>query len=200
MRTLTRRAAVALLGLLPAAVAWTEIREPMTLEPQSRLWIKGNSTMRAFECKAGVVTAAVDAEGPAAAAAVLGGRKAVRTVQVTVPAGKLECGNGTMNDHMLKALKAHEHQTIEFRLASYEMAPAGDAMQGQLTGTLSIGGVQQPVTISATATAGPDGTLRVSGAHDVSMKAFGLKPPSLMMGTMKVDERVKVSFDLFLKG
>ena len=32
------------------------------------------------------------------------------------------------------------------------------------------------------------------------MKEFGLKPPSLMMGTMKVDERVKVSFDLFLKG
>jgi len=200
MRTITRRAAFALLGLLPAAIAWTEIRETMTLEPQSKLWIKGNSTMRAFECKATVVDATVDAEGPAAAAAVLGGKKAVRTVQVTVPVSKLDCGNGTMNDHMLKALKAKEHQTIEFRLASYEMSPAGDAMQGQLTGTLSIGGVQKTVTISAKGTEGANGTLHVIGSHDVSMKEFGLKPPSLMMGTMKVDERVKVSFDLFLKG
>jgi polyisoprenoid-binding protein YceI len=200
MRTFTRRAAFALLGLLPAAIAWTEIREPMTLEPQSKLWIKGNSTMRAFECKATVVDAAVDAEGPDAAAAVLGGKKAVRTVQVKVPASKLDCGNGTMNDHMLKALKAKEHQTIEFRLTSYDMSPAGDTMQGQLTGTLNIGGVQKTVTISAKATEGTNGTLHVVGSHDVSMKEFGLKPPSLMMGTMKVDERVKVSFDLFLKG
>ena len=200
MRPITRRAAFALLGLIPAAIAWTDAGQSMTLEPQSKLWIKGNSTMRAFECKAGVVEATVDADGPAAAAAVLAGKKAVRTVQVTVPAGRLDCGNGTMNDHMLKALKAKEHQTIEFRLASYDMSPAADAMQGQLTGTLSIGGVQKSVTISAKATEGTNGTLRVVGTHDVSMKEFGLKPPSLMMGTMKVDERVKVSFDLFLKG
>ena len=80
------------------------------------------------------------------------------------------------------------------------MSPAGDTMQGQLTGTLNIGGVQKTVTISAKATEGANGTLHVVGSHDVSMKEFGLKPPSLMMGTMKVDERVKVSFDLFLKG
>jgi polyisoprenoid-binding protein YceI len=73
-------------------------------------------------------------------------------------------------------------------------------MQGQLTGTLSIGGVQKTVTITATGTEGTNGTLHVVGTHEVDMKAFQLKPPSLMMGTMKVDPRVKVSFDLFLKG
>ena len=31
------------------------------------------------------------------------------------------------------------------------------------------------------------------------MTEFDLKPPSLMLGTMKVDEKVKVSFDLLLK-
>ena len=200
MRPITRNAAVALLGLLPAAIAWTEIREPLLLQPQSKLWIKGSSTMRSFECKATGFDASVDAAGAGAVSAVLAGEKAVRTVQVTVPTSKLECGNGTMNDHMLKALKAKEHQTIEFRLASYEMTPAGDAMQGKLTGTLVIGGVQKTVTIAATATDGTDGALHVVGSHEVSMKEFGLKPPTLMMGTLKVDERVKVSFDLYLKG
>jgi hypothetical protein len=31
------------------------------------------------------------------------------------------------------------------------------------------------------------------------MKDFGLKPPSLMMGTMKVDELVTVNFDVVLR-
>jgi hypothetical protein len=31
------------------------------------------------------------------------------------------------------------------------------------------------------------------------MTDYGLKAPTLMMGTMKVDEKVKVGFDLFLK-
>ena len=31
------------------------------------------------------------------------------------------------------------------------------------------------------------------------MTEFGLKPPTLMLGTMKVDERIKVGFDVVLK-
>lgn len=199
MRTTLRRAAFALLGILPATIAWTTAGQPLTLQPQSRLWINGTSTVRSFECKATAFDAAVDAASPNAVSAVLAGEKAVRTVAVTVPASKLECGNGTMNSHMLKALKAKEHQAIAFTLASYEMAPAGEAMQGQLTGTLTIGGTQKTVTINATATEGANGTLHVVGSHEVKMSEFGLKAPTLMMGTMKVGDKVKVSFDLFLK-
>jgi hypothetical protein len=32
------------------------------------------------------------------------------------------------------------------------------------------------------------------------MTEWGLKPPTLMLGTMKVGDRVKVGFDLLLKG
>jgi hypothetical protein len=39
----------------------------------------------------------------------------------------------------------------------------------------------------------------VKGSHEIRMKEYGLKPPTLMLGTLKVDERVKVSFDLLLK-
>jgi hypothetical protein len=33
----------------------------------------------------------------------------------------------------------------------------------------------------------------------VKMTEYGLKPPTLMLGTMKVDELVKVNFNLLLK-
>jgi hypothetical protein len=31
------------------------------------------------------------------------------------------------------------------------------------------------------------------------MTEYGLKPPTLMLGTMRVDERIKVGFDVILK-
>ena len=36
-------------------------------------------------------------------------------------------------------------------------------------------------------------------AHEFAMTEFGVKPPTLMLGTMKVGDRVKVSFDLYVK-
>ena len=195
----TRNVAFALLGLAPALVAWSGAAYQLSLvTPKSRLWIEGTSTVRGFTCKATTFDVAVDATAPTAAAAILNGEKAVTSVNVTVPAEKLDCGNGTMNEHMLKALKAKSAPTIQFELASYEMAKGAGGMQGKLTGTLTLGGVEKPITVDAVATEDPAG-LRVTGMHEVRMTEFGLKPPSLMMGTMKVNERVKVNFELYLK-
>ena len=136
--------------------------------------------------------------GPGAACAVtLTG--CVWPPNASVPAAQMECGNGTMNEHMLKALKAKDAPTIEFRLSGYDVAKGAAGVQGNLNGTLTLGGVQRPVSIPAKAAdAGAQG-LHVTGTYTVSMTEFGLKPPSLMMGTMKVDPNVDVSFDLYLK-
>ena len=124
----------------------------------------------------------------------------MKAVRVTVPAEGLDCGNGTMNEHMLKALKAKDHPTIEFQLSSYTTSKTADGVQGDLTGVLSLGGVKKTITLQGTATDAGDGQFRVVGSHQLRMSEYGLKAPSLMLGTMKVDDRVKVSFDLVIKG
>ncbi|HUF25672.1 MAG TPA: YceI family protein [Gemmatimonadaceae bacterium] len=197
MRTNTLRALGTLALLLPAAVAWTAFNGALTLQPQSRLWVEGTSTVRSFECTATLV-ADVQTSRDGAVAAVLGGEKAVTTVVVTVPAEELDCRNGTMNNHMFKALKSKEHPTIEFRLESYDLAPAGAGISGTLRGHLSLGGVTRPVTIEAAAADGGNGTLVVTGRHRLRMTEFGLKPPTLMLGTMRVGDNVDVGFELFL--
>ena len=198
MRRNTQHLLATLLALAPAAVAWRPAGDPLAVAPQSRLWIDGKSTVRKFSCKAPVFTADVDA-APGAVAAVLGGAKAVRAVTVTVPAEKMDCGNGTMNEHMLKALKANEARTIVFTLTGYDVAKGDAGVQGTLNGTLTLGGQTRPVSIAAQAADAAGGLLRVSGSYTLKMTEFGLKPPSLMMGTMKVDESITVNFDLYLK-
>ena len=189
----------ALLCLAPTMIAWTPANPILSLEPQSRLWVNGTSTVRAFQCKATTFTAQVEAAGPDAIQQVLAGEQGVAGVVVEVPAAKLECGNGTMNEHMLKALKAKENPTISFKLTSYESARSAEGVKGELTGVLTLGGVQKTITLQGTAKDGPNGTLHVVGTHEVRMSEYGLKAPTLMLGTMKVDDRVKVSFDLILK-
>jgi polyisoprenoid-binding protein YceI len=190
----------ALLFLAPTMIAWTPANPILTMQPQSRLWVSGTSTVRSFECKTSAFTAEVEATGPGAIAAVLAGEKGVAAVSVEVPAAKLDCSNGTMNEHMLKALKAKEHPTIAFKLTSYTTTRTATGVQGEITGVLSLGGVEKTITFPGTAKDGGNGMLNVVGTHEISMKEYGLKPPSLMLGTMKVGDRVKVGFDLTLKG
>ncbi len=199
MRKHTNRGLAVIGCLLPAVVAWTAATNVLTLQPESRLWIKGTSTVRSFECRAGAIEAKVESTGPGATAALLGGAKAVTSAEVTIPAAQLDCNNGTMNGHMKKALKAAEHPVIRFRIANYTLAKAAEGMKADLTGTLSLGGVEKPITVSAIGKDEGDGKLRVIGSYELKMTEYGLKPPTLMMGTMKVNERVNVGFDLLLK-
>jgi polyisoprenoid-binding protein YceI len=170
----------------------------MTLAPQSRLWVDGTSTVRSWSCKATVLDATIDAGAADAVASVIAGQKAVRAVDVRIPAAKLECGNETMNAHMRKALKAADHPVIAFAVSAYDITRGAGGVTGTIEGQLTLGGVTRPISLAATGVAGPDGTLHVTGAHELVMTEFGLKPPSLMLGTMKVGDKVKVSFDLYV--
>ena len=42
------------------------------------------------------------------------------------------------------------------------------------------------------------GTLRVRGSKPVDMTQWGVQPPSLMMGTMKVNRAATIHFDVVL--
>ena len=192
------RATLALAVLLPAALG-IAARRPIDMQPESRLWIAGTSTVRSFQCQASTFEAKIESAPNGAVAAVLAGEKAVSNVTVTVPVEQIDCKNGTMNEHMRKALKASQNPTVTFKVTTYDLARANDVVDVTLNGTLTIGGVEKPVTINAQAKPGENGTLLVSGTREVRMTEFGLKPPTLMLGTMKVDERIKVGFDVVLK-
>lgn len=194
--SLTSKAALALSPLLLGAAI---VSGRMDLQPESRIWVEGTSTVRSFSCTAEVVDANVATTRPGATAAVFTGEKAVSSVDVRIPAAKLDCRNGTMNGHMLKAINADAAPLIAFQLKSYDLNGTGDAAKAKLTGTLSLGGTTRPVSIDAGLMQAPDGAMRVKGSHDIRLTEYGLKPPSLMMGSMRVGDVVKVNFDLLLK-
>lgn len=185
------RAAAILLG--SAALLGTTVLIERPLNPDSKLWVEGTSTVRSYRCEAGtleskiVLTASDNATTPLA--------ELVSGAEVYVPVAALDCANGKMNEHMQKALKMQEHPHIGFKLDAYEINGA----EAMLHGTLSLAGQSNPVQIAATVAEEADGIVRVQAAHAIRMTQWGIKPPSLMLGTMKVHDEVKVHFDVTLQ-
>jgi hypothetical protein len=188
-------------GLMAAVLtqaAFQSTTDPITLLPGSVLTVEGKSTIRDWKCSAGKLEATISSQGDNPIQMVVGGEKAITAVELSIPIAKLDCSNGTMNEHMQKALKAKEHPVIFFRLQTYDLATSGGAQKATLNGLLKIGGAEQPVTIAADVSVTPDGDLKVVGTHTLTMTKFGLKPPSLMLGTMKVRDDVVVRFNVLL--
>jgi len=160
----------------------------LSLSKESKLWIEGTSTVRSFKCTAGNLDADVSAKSAAAPAAEL-----VNSASLSVPVASLDCKNSTMNDHMRKALKAKDNPQIAWKMTSYTV----DGTAVVLSGKLTIAGKENPIELRGTGTV-DNGIVRFKGSKQFKMTEFGVKPPSLMLGTMKVRDPVTVSFDLVL--
>lgn len=170
--------------------------ERLTLANGSRLWFDGTSTLRSWTCTADKIESKIDAE-TGVADAVLDGRKVAGTLEVEFPVANLECKNGTMNEHMRKALVATKHPEITFNLSGYDLTkgtPPGATVQGSLT----MNGQSHPMAVPVQFVRA-DGALRVTGKVPLKMTEWGVQPPKLMMGTIKVGEVVTVQFDLLLQ-
>jgi len=172
-----------------AAAAGAQMALPrnLTLSKDSRLWLEGTSTVRSFKCSATKVDMSVVAETDETPA------KMVSTASLTVPVAQLDCGNKTMNEHMRKALKAEANPQITWKMTSYEVQGSNVVINGKLT----IAGKENAIELKGTGTA-ENGTIRFKGSKQFKMTEYGVKPPSLMLGTMKVGDPVTVSFDLVL--
>ena len=184
-----------------AILVLTPMRAPTELlvsQPESRLWVEGTSTIKSFKCTVPDFALTVSAEN-GAVPAVLAAHKAVKTIALTLPAAKIECGNGTMNDHMRKALKVEDVSAVQFKLTGYDVAKATTGVEGTVRGTLALGGAEHPIDVTAVATDAGNGALRVVGSYELALSAFDLKAPTLMFGRIKVGDKVQVKFDLVLK-
>jgi polyisoprenoid-binding protein YceI len=163
----------------------------LSFQPQSKVWVEGTSTVRAYRCESTSVTGSAQASS-----AQLADLATVPRAEVTIPVGSLDCRNGTMNGHMRRALKAEQNPIIRLRASNVRVdAGAGTA---RIAGDLTIAGQTRPVTITGTVSS-EDGKVRVRGTERLVMTDFGVQPPTLMMGTMKVAAPVTIGFDVTLK-
>lgn len=160
----------------------------LALAKTSKIWVDGTSNVRGFSCAAASIQADVNAEPNADPAS------AVKSAALVIPVGSLDCRNGTMNEHMRKALKADKNPQIKWTMSSYRV----DGTTVSIKGSLSIAGKENEIELTGTGSS-ENGVLRFKGTKQLKMSEFGVKPPTMMFGTMRVNDPVTVGFDIALE-
>jgi polyisoprenoid-binding protein YceI len=118
---------------------------------------------------------------------------AIEAFEIAVPATTLSSPKDGLDKNMHKALKVGQFADITFKLARLE------GVQGSLraVGTLRIAGVEREVVLPLTIEQRGN-ALAVKGRLPLLMTDFGIKPPTALLGMLKTDPKVTVTFETVL--
>jgi hypothetical protein len=177
-----------------------ETASRITLAEASRLTLKGKSTMHDFSSNATRLQLAVELADvvPAGDSSIarLAAPGAVKSIVLTIPVEglKSEKGDG-LDKNMYKALKASANPNIVFRLrAATAAATPGEF---RVEGDLEAAGQTQPIEMTVRASECPEG-IALEGSKALLMSSFGIKPPSMFLGTLKTKDEVVIEWRLVL--
>jgi polyisoprenoid-binding protein YceI len=121
---------------------------------------------------------------------------AIEAFEIAIPAATLTSPREGLDKNMHKALEVKDHPDIVFRLLRLEpRAGAPGALRG--IGVLQVAGVQREVSLDIT-TERKESTLSVQGQVRLLMTDFGIKPPVAMLGMLKTDPKVTITFETVL--
>ena len=180
-------------GLIAAATGATraqDARAPISLT-LSRVSIAGTSNVHAFTAAtADVRVTRVQLADDCGAWDDVLKPGALKAFEISIPATSLKSGDDGMDKNMYKALKAPQQPDITFRVSQLELR-GGSAYRAN--GTLRIAGVEREVALDLT-TEQKDGQLVVKGSLPILMTDYGIAPPKAMLGMLKTDPKVTVSF------
>jgi polyisoprenoid-binding protein YceI len=166
----------------------------------ARITVSGTSNIHAYTASTATVhvtraQVASALEGPDFWANVLK-PGAVEAFEVTIPAATLTSPIEGLDKNMRNALQVKAHPDITFRLLRLEpRTGAAGALRG--IGVLQIAGVDREVALDITAER-TNSTLNVQGRVQFLMTDFGIKPPIAMLGMLKTDPKVTVTFETVL--
>lgn len=196
-----RTSFIAALGSLMALGVFTtpasaDQTAPLTLSA-ARVSIAGTSNIHPFTASTTDVRmtrlALAPPDGTVLETAVKPG--ALEAFEIAIKAATLRSPKDGLDKNMHKALKVAEFPEITFTLARTEAGAAANTLKA--IGRLRIAGVEKPVALELK-TAVNASTITVIGEVPLLMTDYGIKPPTAMLGMLKTDPKITVTFEVVL--
>jgi polyisoprenoid-binding protein YceI len=120
-------------------------------------------------------------------------------IQVEVAVENMVSDKDRLQRHAHDALKKEDYPTISFSSSNVQVSSAqADSFSVVASGKLTIKGNTQAVELTAKGVQQSDGTLHVKGEHGLKLSTFEVERPSLMFGAIKVDDPIRIGFDVVL--
>jgi polyisoprenoid-binding protein YceI len=193
----TRITVAAFFAMITLVVAGWQIQltpERFVVETESKLWVEGTSTLHDYRCDVGSFDGAFVSSDTGSPIATL------TEASIRVPVAAMDCGSGQMNRRMTSALKANRHAEISYALERVEVVESAGTKTLKAVGRLTMAGATQQITMNLEGVQQADGRLRFQGQTALSMAAFGIDPPTAMLGAVRTGDQVTVHFDVAAAG
>lgn len=124
----------------------------------------------------------------------------IKDILVKIPVKSIKSKEGKLMDSKTyDAFKSDSFPLITYTAAQAQITvDASQHVLIRVSGNLTMAGTTRPIQLEAKGKLLPDGDLQVSVSKTLKMTEFSMRPPTVMMGTIKVGDEVTVTVDLTL--
>ena len=152
--------------------------------------INGTTNVHNFESKATIATGDL----------VIVDKK-VQSFSVEIPVKGIKSNEKLMDTKTYEAFNADKNPMISFKSTDVNSLKVdGSDIIVSVTGNMTIAGVTRKVTLTAAGKIIKPGVYEFKGTIPVKMTDYKMKPPTAMMGVMKVGDDVKLKFSVTFEG
>ena len=182
-----------MVGVFLLLVGWVNAQGKFTSKTAT-MTIEGTSTMHDWHMKSSAADIAAMIETDAS-----GKVTGIKSMSFTMAAKSLKSGKDAMDKNAYKALKADKNPNISASLKSAEVTTKDNkTYMIKAIVKLTIAGKTLETELNATAKHINDNSYSISGEKKISMKEYGMEPPSFMLGAVKTGNDVNIHFDVVL--
>lgn len=165
----------------------------------SKLTIHGTSNVNKFACDC---TQKFPEGKVIAQATGTPGFVDVRNAVLKISAKSLDCKRKEINKDMLKTLKAEKYPDILIKLiqlqfpSDIQKVKIGNVAALTAFVDITMGGVTKRTPLKLHAKKQSESQFIINGEHTLSLGDFGLKPPDILWGMIRINDAMQLMIDL----
>ena len=180
--------------LLVISILSTSTTQAQSLKLNAKTFnmtIGGTTNVHNFESK--VTTASGEI--------VINGEKKVQSFSVEIPVKGIKSKESLMDTKTYEAFNAEKNPTISFKSVDVTtLTVTGSDINVTVVGNMTIAGVTRKVTLTSAGKIVKPGVYEFKGTIPVKMTDYKMKPPTAMLGMMKVGDDIKLKYTVTFEG
>ncbi len=171
-----------LVGALMFGLSINLVNAQKISQQSSNVKIDGTSTLHKWDMTSTQSTFSGDVKG-----------NKIEDVKFVLKATSLKSKDSSLDKNAYKALNTDKYPDIVFTTSS--LPTSGNAT---VQGNMTISNVTKNISIPVNVTKSGN-SYNIKGSTKLKMTTFGIKPPSVMMGTIKSGDEININFNISTK-
>ena len=131
---------------------------------------------------------------------VVNNSKKVQSLNVEIPVHSIKSGEKGMDNKTYEAFNDKKYPTILFQLVEVSsLQIKGDDINALVTGNLTMAGTTKRISFKTSGKNTKPGAYEFKGSISLKMTDFKMKPPTAMLGVMKVGDAITLKYEINLQ-